>query len=50
MAVGRRLFVDRPEKVQGLDDAGGAKIPELGGDFRQLLIGNLARAEGVHHE
>ena len=44
------LLVDGTAQIQHLDDAGGTQVKVLANDLYQLLVGQLAGAEGVHHD
>src|SRR5512136_545707 len=49
VTVARRDPVDRPEQVEFLDDPEWGEREDLPDDLRELLVGNHARASGVHH-
>ena len=48
VAVGGYLAVDGTAQVQIPDDGGGTQVKDLADGLGQLLIGDLAGAEGVH--
>src|SRR5512137_830431 len=49
VTVARRDPVDRPEQVEFLDDPEWGEREDLPDDLRELLVGDHARASGVHH-
>jgi len=49
MAVSGGLRVIEPAKFQPRDDRGGPQIKMFADDAKDLRIGQLARAKGVHH-
>ena len=50
MAVGGQLAVDGLAQVKVADDSGGRQVKDLLDSLHDLLVGNGAGAEGVHHD
>ena len=50
VAVSSRLRVDRAQQIQRFDDALWTQVEMLGDQCSDLFVGDLACAEGVHHQ
>ena len=50
MAVGGQLAVDGLAQVKVADDGGGRQVKDFLDSLHDLLVGNGAGAEGVHHD
>ena len=50
VAVGGQLAVDGLAQVKVADDSGGRQVKDLLDSLHDLLVGNGAGAEGVHHD